>query len=85
MLMLRQAMKRLLGLSATAFLALGLLMFDPDSPTLISEANACDWENYQMCTYACIVTCGGLAGVPNCNPDIPEEWCAEYCGGVWGC
>jgi|GEM_PF-4081399 len=85
MALVKQAMKKLLALSAAALLGAALLMFDPGSRTLVSEAHACDWDWYQICSWACLTTCGTGQGIPNCDPNDPFRWCEEYCRADSGC
>lgn len=76
--MLRQVLKRALSLSAIAAFAFGLLMLDTDSPSLMSEAKACDPVLFAVCYQNCGFACVGGA-VQGCQPPYNEQNCDDCC------
>jgi hypothetical protein len=85
--MLRLILKRILTFSSVTALAFALLMVDTDSPSLISEAQACDPQTYDVCEFNCSVACS-WGNISECLPWYGCDcawWCPEYCRGVSGC
>jgi hypothetical protein len=81
-----RVVKRVLTFSLAMTLAFALLMFDPHSPSLVSEAQACDLDVYQACRINCGIACYSWA-IYECHPDTCncEYWCTDYCLGIAGC
>ncbi len=88
--MLREIFKKTLGFSAIMAVALTLLIVDTESPSFISEAQACDPEVYSWCLWGCALACPS-GQIPEC----PQYWqsgdcdchtyCPNYCQGISGC
>ena len=78
--MLRLVLQRVLTFSALTVFAFALLTIDTKSPSLISEAQACDWPLYQECMVACGTACFNWQ-IPECLNPPPPEWpcCSDYC------
>jgi hypothetical protein len=81
MALLKQALKKLLGLSAAALLALTLLTINPTSKSLVSEAYACDVISYNFCMDYCIYNCANLI---DCPPADPYPYCDFTCKQMYG-
>lgn len=83
--MLRLILKKLLSFSAIAALGLALLMLNPRSPSLVSEARAdCYIVYYQTCMGVCYQTCGTPQN-PNCPPWDVYNFCDSSCRAMSGC
>jgi hypothetical protein len=82
-------LKRALSFSAIAAFAFGLLMLDTGSPSLVSEAQACDQEVFGYCMNNCAIACSSCF-IYECRPCIYPEgcdcmtYCMNYCNGVAG-
>lgn len=80
--MLTSVLKRVLSFSAITALAFAILMVDLDSPSLISEAYACDQQLYESCGASCMMACA-WGNIPECNPNHGTGCdCAAYCEAV---
>ena len=79
--MLRLVIRKVSMFSAAVIFAFALLMVDTDSPTLISEAHACDMELYWSCFGSCGFACVG-GSIPECNPHQTQCDCEAYCHAV---
>jgi hypothetical protein len=82
--MLKLVLKRVLSFSVVTAVASALLLFDPSSPTLMSEAHACDPQVYDVCEFNCFYGCFGSAGGCGEGCDC-LSYCQSYCRGVSGC
>jgi hypothetical protein len=88
--MLRGIFKKTLGFSAIMAVALTLLIVDTESPSFISEAQACDQELASACYWTCALACvsGYVTECPqpwqngDCNCDV---YCPNYCAILAGC
>jgi hypothetical protein len=85
--MLRLVLTRILSFSAITAFAFALLMLDPASPSLVSEAKACDQEVYYVCYENCGFAC--IEGsIQECNPWNGcqcEAYCDAVCRSYSGC
>jgi hypothetical protein len=85
-------LKKALSFSAIAAFAFGLLMLDTGSPSLVSEAQACDQEVFACCMNNCGYGCASCM-ILECNPCHQAQcdcftYCMNYCnaaagGGCW--
>jgi hypothetical protein len=84
--MLKLVVKRVLTFSAVMVFVFALFMLDTDSPSLISEAQACDPQAYDVCEFNCFYACwSNLIG--ECLPWQCDcgSYCRSYCQAVTGC
>jgi hypothetical protein len=86
--MLRIVLTRILAFAGVTTFAFALLMVDTESPSLVSEAQACDWNEYQSCMVGCGTACWwGL--VAECKWEEPDvccpTYCDDWCRSYWGC
>jgi hypothetical protein len=75
--MLRLVLQRVASFSAFTVLGFALLMLDPDSPSLMSEAQACDQGVYESCLMNCGFACFSNQ-LQDCRPDMGCD-CYNYC------
>jgi hypothetical protein len=82
--MLKMVLKRMLAISAMTVFAFALLMFDADSPSFMSEAQACDPQAYDVCEFNCFYGCfswpGGCGEGCDCL-----SYCQSLCRAATGC
>lgn len=84
--MLLLVTKKVLSFSLMVAMGFALLTLDTDSPSLISEAAACDQELFLVCYQNCGFACIGGA-VQGCIPEpgICHECCTAICAAAAGC
>ena len=84
--MLKLVAKKILTFSAMVAFGFALLLLDPDSPSLISEAYACDPFLFDQCYQNCGFACYSYA-IPHCHPDWCDcpSFCYNYCLIESGC
>lgn len=84
--MLYRVVKKILTFSALTVLGSGLLMVDLDSPTFISEAQACDQNLYDSCMVSCGLACYWWL-IDECRPDSCDcpSYCDSACRSASGC
>ena len=86
--MLKKVLKRVMAFSAATLLGFALLMVDPSSPSMVSEAQACEMDVYGSCRVSCDIACY-FGNIPECNPYTSpscncEQFCAEACNAMAG-
>ena len=84
--MLRSVSKKILSFSAIGAFVIALMMLDTSSPSLVSEAQACDESVWTVCMVNCGYACSsGYIG--ECLPWQCDCWsyCYAYCNQVSGC
>lgn len=74
--MLKLVIKKVSTFSAVMVFGFALLMVDTDSPSLISEAHACDPFAYQECLNYCGFACASYL-IQECQPGWCD--CYSYC------
>jgi hypothetical protein len=84
--MLKLVIKKVSTFSAAVLLGFALLMVDTDSPSLISEAHACDPFLFEQCYLQCGFACSSYL-IPNCQPNWCDcqTYCYDECLAQTGC
>lgn len=85
MAILKQVLKKVLAMSAVSLFAVTLLVLNPRSPSLISEAQACDPGAHEVCFSMCMYFCGWGQGYGECPVWDAENWCDRECSYYSGC
>lgn len=85
--MVRLVLKKVLSLSAIVACCFALLMLDTDSPSLVSEAEACDPVLYLVCYQNCGFACvsGLIMECPLGEQPCCEFYCTDVCEDAAGC
>jgi len=87
--MFRLVLKKVATFSVIGAFAFALLVLDTDSPSLMSEANACDASLFNACMYNCGWSC--LVGMNlDCaqssgNGEYCQDCCVNVCSALSGC
>jgi len=85
--MLQLIVERGLSFSAVTAFAFALLMLDPQSSSLVSEAQACDPEVLASCHVNCAYACSS-GFIQECLPWESCDcaaYCYAYCQAASGC